>query len=183
MARQKLRAELDDLAEAVLGVRGLDEGEIVLPRHLGDLGDDRRQGGVAFVDRVGRPHDEALAFLAVNEGEAGDGGAFRANQVLQHVAGADTGQLVGVTNQEEMGADRHGLQERGGEAGVEHRDLIDDQKIGGEGVRLVHGEAARGALVFEQAVDGRGLSAGRLGEALRGAAGRRGEMNAAPSWP
>ena len=46
------------------------------------------------------------------------------------------------------------------------------------GADFVRDEAAAGGVVFEQAVNRRREAAGGLGEALRGAAGGRGEMDA-----
>ncbi len=77
-----------------------------------------------------------------------------------------------------MGARRDGLEEGGGEAVVEHRGLVDDEEIGGEGRGFVRNEAAAGGVVFEQAVNRRREAAGGLREALCGAARRRGEVDA-----
>ena len=86
--------------------------------------------------------------------------------------------MVGVADEQEVRARWDGLEEGGGEAVVEHRGLVDDEEIGGEGRGFVRNEAAAGGVVFEQAVNRRREAAGGLGKALRGAAGGRGEMDA-----
>ena len=58
-----------------------------------------------------------------------------------------------------------------GQQQVEHRGLVDDGYVGGQGVGLVDVEAVGAGLELEQAVDGHGLGAGGLGEALGRAAG------------
>ena len=77
-----------------------------------------------------------------------------------------------------MSAGGDGLEEGGGEADVEHRGLVEDEEVGGEGGVFVGREAAGGGVVFEQAVDRGGEAAGGFGEALRGAAGGGGEVDA-----
>ena len=138
------------------------------------------RAGVALVDGVGGGDDLGLALLAVDDVETGDGdggGCAGEDEVFEDVAGADGGELVGVAHEEEVGAGGHGLEERGGEAGVEHRGLVHDEEIGGERVVFVGGEAAAGGVPLEEAVDGGGEAAGGLGEALGGAAGGRGEVD------
>ena len=110
------------------------------------------------------------------------GARGRRDQVLEHVAGADARELVGVADQEEVGPGGHRLEERRGEARVEHRDLVDDEEVRGERVRLVRREAA-GRVVLEQPVDRGGVAAGRLREALRRAARGRGEVHPARPSP
>ena len=100
------------------------------------------------------------------------------DEILEDVAGADAWELVDVADEEQVRARRHGLEQRGGEARVEHRGFVEHEEVGGERSGFVGDETAAGGIVFEQAVDRRREAAGRLGEPLGGAAGRRGQMHA-----
>jgi hypothetical protein len=104
--RDELRAELDHLADAVLGGVGRDEREVA--RRL-DGRDVRARGGSEVSPELiacAVRHDPALALLAEDEGEAGDGRPRGRDQVLEDVAGADARELVGVPDKEEVGPRR-----------------------------------------------------------------------------
>ena len=81
--------------------------------------------------------DRALALLPVDHVEARHCDLLRRDQVVQHVARADGRQLVSVAYEQQVRPCRHGLQERGGKAGVEHRGFVDDEKIRRERAVLV----------------------------------------------
>ena len=77
------------------------------------------------------------------------------------------------------GGDR--LDELVREDDVDHRGLVDHDQVGVQRVvRVVVGVAA--GLQLQQPVDGRRLMAGQLGQALGGAAGRRGEDHLRVPW-
>ena len=97
---------------------------------------------------MGGGDDLALLFLAVDNRQARDRHLFGGDEVLEDIAGADRGQLVGIAYEQQMGARRYGLEQRGGEARVEHRGFVDDEKIRGKRRGLVGGEAAFGWVVF-----------------------------------
>jgi hypothetical protein len=73
-------------------------------------------------------------------------------QVGQDLAGADTGELVGVTNEEEVCVGGHRRGDRAGQLGVEHAGLIDDHGVGRQRVAATVQETSR--LDAEQAVEG-----------------------------
>ena len=73
----------------------------------------------------------------------------------------------------EGGLFRHRLHERLHQHDVNHRRLVDNQHVTVERVVVAALEAAALGIDLQQAMDGLGLEAGRLGHALRGAAGRR----------
>jgi hypothetical protein len=127
------------------------------------------------VDPVRVGDHAGLLGLAEHAREA-DGGDRTAvgQQVAQHLAGADAGELVHVSDEEEMGSWGHGLDQLVGEEEVEHGGLVHDHQVGVQGAVLVVGRVAAG-LEFQEAVDGGGLGAGEFGESLGGAAGRGGE--------
>src|SRR5208283_5036081 len=109
MARHKFRAQLDHLSQAVLRRACRDEGEVAPLGRGGDVGIDRRERGVAAVDRVRRRDDRALALLAENDREARDGRPGRLNQILEDVAGPYAGQLVDVADDEQVRPQWNGL--------------------------------------------------------------------------
>ena len=113
--------ELEGFADAVLGVFGDDKREVGPDLGGGDLVDGGRERRVAGVDGVGGGDDLTLALLAVDHREAGDGGRMQrtlgggdGDEVFEDVAGADAGELVGVADEQEVGAGRDGLEEGGG---------------------------------------------------------------------
>ena len=71
-SRDKLGDELDDFADAILGIGGGDEVEVGPDLGAGDVGEDGAEGGVAGVDGVGGGDDLALALLAVDDAQARD---------------------------------------------------------------------------------------------------------------
>src|SRR5690606_36751961 len=87
---------------------------------------------------------------------------------------ADRGQLVDVADEQQVGAGGDGLDELVGQQQVQHGGLVDDDEVGVEGVVAVEGGVAAGAQL-QQPVDGGGLVAGQLGQALGGAAGGGGQ--------
>ena len=71
-SRDKLGDELDDFADAILGVGGGDEVEVGPDLGAGDVGEDGAERGIAGVDGVGGGDDLALALLAVDDAQARD---------------------------------------------------------------------------------------------------------------
>ncbi len=134
------------------------------------------QGRAALVDPVRVGDDAALRGLAEDLGEADARDHVRGEQVAQHLAGADARQLVDVTDQEQVRTRRDGFDQLVRQDQVEHRGLVDDQQVRLERVVAVVGGVAAG-LELEQAVDRGGGVAGQLGEAFRGPAGRRDELD------
>ena len=158
-----LRKVAGDHSDKVLGdpVRPVCVGE---GEPVGGLGRDRRQS--ARVDVVRGGHDAVAVLLAVDDGEAADGHASRRDQVAQDLPGPDGRELVHVADDRDRGARSHRLEEGGGEPGVHHRELVDDQVVLLQGAALVAREAARGRLPFKHAVERRGLGARDVRRAL-----------------
>ena len=96
-------------------------------------------------------------------------------QVAQHLAGADRGQLVHVPDQQQVRPRRYRLDQLVGQDHVDHRGLVHDDQVGVEwrGSASNSGLPARPQL--QQAVDGGRFVAGQFGQPLGGAAGRGGQ--------
>ena len=92
------------------------------------------------------------------------------------------GKLIDVADEDHASPRRHGLQEPVHQDDIDHRRFIDDEQIDVERVLRVAAEAAHGGVEFEEAVDGLRLAAGRFGQALGGAAGRRARATRAATW-
>ena len=88
--------------------------------------------------------------------------ARAAQQVVQHGAGADGGQLVVVAHHEDVAVRRQRVEERAGEVDVEHRRLVDDDRLRVERVGRAAAVALLARVVLEQSVDGRRGRADRL---------------------
>ena len=105
--------------------------------------------------------------------------AVGAQQVGEHLARPDAGQLVGVADEQEMRAGGDRLGELVGEQDVEHAHLVDHDEIGLQrAVLVVPRLAPRPQL--EEAVERARRQPGRLLHPLGGAAGGGGEQGAQP---
>ncbi len=164
--------QLLDRPGDLLGIAPLDEEEIA-PR--GGGGRD-----LAAVDPVGVDHDRALAGLAEDLGQAYHVHHAGTDQIAEHAPRTDRGELVDVAHQNQAAARRDRLREARGELGVDHRGLVDDRDLGVERQLGTALEAAQAGIELEQAVERRGLDAGRLGEPFGRPAGGRGERHFDP---
>ena len=82
----------------------------------------------------------------------------RADDVAEHGAGLDRGELARVADEDQARLAADGLGEPGHQRERDHRGLVDDHDVVGEAVAAVVAEAAVGAgLPAEQAVERRGL--------------------------
>ena len=61
---------------------------------------------------MGIHHNIGFRSLAVNLRELRDRQAGGGNQIAKHIARADTGQLIAVADQNQVGADRHREEQR-----------------------------------------------------------------------
>ena len=121
--------------------------------------------------RVGAAHDHAPGGLAEDVREPGARHDPALHQLGERLAGADRGELVGVSDEHDVRPPPDRPQERHEELEIRHRGLVDDQEVG---LELVD----RRPLVRhppERAVDGGGVAPGRLRHPAGGAAGRRHE--------
>ena len=159
--------EVELFAGRLVGIE--EQAVAAVPPHRRLL--ERRGDGrdLAAVDLVGGTDDQRLAGLAEDLRQPEDRDRPGGDDIPEHIAGADRGQLVGVADQQQLATGRHRLQQRGGEADVEHRALVDDKEIGLQGVVLVALEAA--VLPLEQAMDSPRLAADDLAHPLRRPAG------------
>jgi len=126
---------------------------------------------LAVQDVVRVDLDQAGGALAVDVRQPPRGDDAGGEQVGQHVARTDAGQLVRVADQHEPRGGSHGLEQVVRQRDVEHRDLVDDDQIGFERVLGIVQPALGLGVVAEQAVHGLRLTPGRFREALGGATG------------
>lgn len=91
--RDAFRHDLQQPLQRALGVLGLDEKTITLPRLA-------ERGHVAGVDRVGGEHDAALGRLPMDLGETRHGDTPGVDHVCQHLARTDRWQLVDVADKQ-----------------------------------------------------------------------------------
>ena len=144
---------------------------------------------LAAADRGGQLGDHPALALPVQRGQLGDGHGTGIDDVRQHPAGADRGQLRRIAHEQQPGAVRARLDQRRGELGVQHRGLVHHHEIGVDRPLLAPGEhpgllaaaaavggiAPAAALRSEQPVQrGRGR-AGQFLQPLGRPAGGRGE--------
>ena len=128
----------------------------------------------ALVDAMGIADDERVGRLAENGFQADDGGHIGGDQVAQHVARADRGQLVDVADEQQVAVGADGLKQIVGQHQVEHRRLVDDDHISVDGVVLVATEALA-RLELQQAVDRLRLAPRGLRQSLGGPPRGRGQ--------
>ena len=177
---QDLGAQAHGGADAGLGVVGADEVDVA--RLEVERRRVRRRGGrvlVAMQDGMGGADDAAARALAEDGVQPRDRHEARGDEVVEHAARAHRGQLVDVADEQQVGAVGHGPQERRGQPAVEHGGLIDDHRVGLDGVVRAVGEAPGRRVEFQEPVQGARAAPGGLGHALGGAAGGRGEHDPA----
>ena len=158
-------------ATAVSGSSRRHEIEIAAVARRADV------GHAALVDAVGVDDDAALGGLAEHLGEPHHRHGARRDDVGQHLAGADRGQLVDVADDQQRGAVRHRAQQRVHQRHIHHGGLVDHQQVAFQRIAAGAAEAAVDGIDFEQAMDGAGIAAGRLAHALGGAPGRRAQQD------
>ena len=114
--------------------------------------------------RWGVAHDGTVRGLAVHLRQGHDGHSAAGDDVSQHLARADAGQLIGVAHQHEAAAVGQGAQQLVHEHDVDHAGLVDQHAVGVERVAPGLGEGVGAAVELEQAVDGLGFDSGGLGK-------------------
>ena len=138
---------------------------------------------MTLIDAVGADDDPALCRLAEHLGQTHHRHGAGLDDVGEHLAGADRGQLVDVADDQQRRALGHRLEQRVHQQHVDHRRLVDDQQVAVERMLAVSLETAALGVDLEQPVDRLGLDPGRLGHPLGGAAGRRAEQRSSRPWP
>ena len=131
----------------------------------------------ALIDAGGLVGDVVVARLSKDVLQAHTWNARTLQQIVEHVAGANTRQLVGVANKDDAGGFGNGVQKRGGKPGVNHTEFVDDEQVAVELVEFVLVEFFGDGVDIEQAVNGVGLFAAAVAHALGRAARRGGEQN------
>ena len=158
--------QFDDARHGGFGIVRLHEVEVAVAFGRAEIGHR------ALVDAVGAGDDPALRGLPEHLGQPHHRHRAGGDDVGQHLARPDRGQLVDVADDQQRGLVRHRLHQRLHQHDIDHRGLVDDQQVAVERVVGVALEAAALGVDLEQPVDGLGLEPGRLGHALGGAAGR-----------
>ncbi len=131
----------------------------------------RVEDALALVDPVGVDDDQAVPLLAEDLIEADDRHPAALDQVPQEGSRSKGGQLILVADDDEP----HGRRDRPDQAvhqrQVDHRELVEDDRVPLEGTAGIAAEAAGFRVVLQRPVDGLGLPAGRLGKPLGRPAG------------
>ena len=89
-----------------------------------------RQGLHPVVDPMRIDDDPAFGGLAEDLGQADDRHHIRANNIREHLAGADRGQLIDVTDEHQCGMIRQRVQQCVHQRHVDHRRLLDAELLG-----------------------------------------------------
>ena len=170
------RGQFDHGFQAINRVRPFDEEEIAALVDGGNFIAHKRRVGASIKDPVSGFDHNAAGPLAKDVLQAGDREGLAANDIVEDIAAADAGQLIGIADEEDVRIAGNGPDEGAGEVVVEHAGLVDDDKAGFEWILRVYGEAAPGGVELEEAMDGRRMGAGGLGHTLGGSTrGRREE--------
>src|SRR5262245_28802392 len=104
-----------------------------------------------------RTDDVALPRLPEDLGEADHRDGPRVDEVGEHSAGPDRGELIDVANEHNTGPWGHGAHELIHEYHVDHRRLIHDQQIDIERMVAITLEAAEPGVKLQQAMNGPGF--------------------------
>ncbi len=86
-------------------------------------------GQLAAAHRGRQPRDRAALGLPVQRRQLGHRDGAAVDEVAEHPAGADRGQLRGVADEQQVAAVGARLEQRGGQLGVEHGRLVDDDDV------------------------------------------------------
>ena len=118
----------DDELQHPLGVLLFDEVEIVefFPGVV-------EMGHLPLVDPVGVDDDRALPGLAKDLVEFDNGDGLRSDDVPKNIPRPDRGELVDVPHEDKGRPGGNGLEQVVHQQGVDHRGLVDDQKVAIEG--------------------------------------------------
>lgn len=111
-------------------IRSRHEIEVRLPIGLAEIGQLPR------IDRMRRGDDLALGCLPEHLGQSDHGHRVRADDVSQHLAGPDRGELVDIADNQQRRGAGYSLQERLHQQHIDHRAFVHDQKVAVEWVLL-----------------------------------------------
>ena len=124
------------------------------------------------VDLMGGPHDARGGRLAEHLGEADHRDGARVDEIGENLSRPDRGQLIDVADEDHRRRAGRGLEQLVGQGHVDHRALVGHQQVAVERGEFVALELAVGRIDLQEAMDGLGLEAGGLRQALGGASGR-----------
>ena len=110
--------------------------------------------------------DQALTVLAENPPQHDFGNNTGIDQIPQHAAWPHRRQLVDIADENQVAMGIDGAQQMIHQGQVDHRSLIDDDKIDLQRIIFAALKAALARVVFEQPVDGRRFFAGAFGHAF-----------------
>src|SRR5262249_10603057 len=157
--------QLDDARHGSFGIIRLHEIEVAVRAGRPKVGDR------ALVDAMGADDDAALCRLSEHLGEAYYRHRAGCDDVRQHLARANRGQLVDVAYDQDVGLVGHRFQECLHQHDVDHRGLVDYQQVAIERFVVAALEAAASGVNLQEPVDGLGIEPGRLAHPLAGPAG------------
>jgi hypothetical protein len=134
---------------------------------------------LAGVDAVGVGDHPALLSLAKHVGQPDPGQPVSTQQIPEHLSCPDAGELVHVTDEQEVGTGWDGLDQLVGQQHIQHGGLVDHHQVGVQGMVAVKGGISTRAQL-QQPMQGRGLQPGQLPKALGSPPGRRGQQDPGP---
>ena len=123
-------------------------------------------------------HDLALHCLTENFIETNHRQLSAVEKISQHIARSNGRQLIAVAHHYQPTSKLHGLQKCGKKQAVDHRKLVDNNRVGIKLILLVFAENKVAVFLpsrVEQAVEGLGLVSRKVAHTLGGAAGWRGK--------
>ena len=144
---------------------GFDHEKVIIPPAF--------YGHLPFHNAVGVLYNHAFLRLAEDLIQPYGGQNVCLQDLPQHTAGANAGQLVGITYHNNAAVVTRGGQQRLEQLGIYHTHLIQNDNVKREKILFIMNKThAAGRIVhFQQSVDGGSAVAGQLGQPLGGAAG------------
>jgi hypothetical protein len=152
--------EPDNLVDPLLGLRCIDEVEVRQYFVVGEF------GHLATVDAMGVGDHPAAGRLAEHFGQADNRNQVGCDDVSQHLAGPDGGELVDIADDQQRCRVGHGAQQRTHQQNINHARLVHDQEIALEGMLLGPAEFAGPWISLQQTMNGLRLQPGTLRQPL-----------------
>jgi hypothetical protein len=120
--RDALPHDRQQLSDAFFRVGRIDKEEVTA---LGR----RKLWHIVLIDTMGIDDDPALSGLAEDLGQAHDWHGTRCDDVGERLSWLDRRQLINVTDEQQLGLVRQGVQQSPHQRHVDHRRLVDDEQI------------------------------------------------------
>ena len=134
-------------------------------------------------DGVGQVDDGAALRLAEDLVEPLDGHLAARDQVAEDAARTDAGQLVRVSHEEQTAAFGHRAEKVNQKRDIQHRDLVDDHEVRGEGEIATVNEGPFVSVELEKSMDGLGFQSRDFFQAFGGAPGRTAQSHLGSGVP